>query len=65
MVNLDDFTSCVENGRCPPLNTSEHNTACCLPFSTEHHSQCCRSPGGCCLSRHLWCMVYSYTLSFR
>jgi hypothetical protein len=27
--DLDDFTSCVENGRCPPLDTSEHNTARC------------------------------------
>ena len=62
-AELNDFTSSVKNNCRPPLDTSEHDIACCLPFATEQHSQCWWSPVRCCLSRLLWCMVCHCTLS--
>jgi hypothetical protein len=35
-AELGDFTSSVENDCHPPLDTSEHDIACCPQFATEH-----------------------------
>jgi hypothetical protein len=54
---LNDLTLNVDHH--PLLDTSEDDI-CCVLFAAKR-SQCWQSPVRCCLSKHLWCKVYSLT----